>query len=80
MTDHVTFNLIPRDLADTAMSMSPKNWGRYERLRLVVGGALISVFIFVLVASYVWRRHGVFLLGWEDALAFAFAGAGLGWL
>jgi hypothetical protein len=80
MTDHVEFNLVPQDLADAALSMRPKNWGRHERLRLVLAGMCLLLLLFVLVASYVWRRHGVFMLRWEDALAFAFAGAALGWI
>jgi hypothetical protein len=35
--------------------------------------------IYFLLASYAWRIHDVFLLGWEDILAFAFAGAAMGW-
>ncbi len=79
MTDHIEFKPTPKDIGEAALAIRPKNWGRYERLRIVLGGAFISLSIFMAVAAFVWRRHGIFLLAWEDLLAFAFAGAVLGW-
>lgn len=80
MTERLSFNLIPQDVADATVAMRPKNWGRYERLRLVFAGACIALSMYMAVVTYMWRRHALFLLGWEDALAFAFAGSVLGFL
>ncbi|MEO8668965.1 MAG: YcxB family protein [Bauldia sp.] len=79
MNDHIEFTPAPADMAAAARDLRPRNWGRWDRLRLVLAGVLIALLIFFAIARYVWQQHGVYIVYWEDMAAFSFAGAVLGW-
>jgi hypothetical protein len=76
----IAFRPTPEDAAAAAVAIAPKLWGKYERLRLVLAGMALSCLIFFVVASYDWRAWGLFILRWEEIVAFLFAGAMMGWV
>ena len=80
MIAEVTFRPTPADRAAAASAMTPPRWGGYERLRLVLAGVSLLLLIFFLVAGYVWRNYGLFILNWRDAGGFVLAGGAMGWL
>src|SRR5262245_11318797 len=80
MTDRIEFTPTPADMAAAARDIRPRNWGRFERLRLVLAGICLTLLVFFLLAGYVWRWWEVYILRWEDIAAFAFAGGAMGWL
>lgn len=80
MTESITFKPSPADAAAAALALTPRKWGRYERLRLVLGGISLMLLVFFLIASYNWKTWGLFILRWDEVLAFSFAGAIMGWL
>ena len=80
MTLSVTFKPSPRDAADALSTLTPGNWGRYERTRYVLAGISLMLLAFFLIARYDWQFWGLFILNWEHIASFAFAGAIMGWL
>ena len=76
----IAFRPTPEDAAAAAVAIAPKPWGKYERLRLVLAGMALSSLVFFVIASYDWRAWGLFILRWEEIVAFLFAGAMMGWV
>jgi hypothetical protein len=80
MKDEIEFTPTPADLAAAARDMRPRNWGRFERLRFVLAGAVLTLLVFFLLAAYTWRTWDLFILRWEEIVAFALGGGVVGWL
>lgn len=80
MIAEVTFRPTPVDRAAVLTAMTPPRWGRFERLRYAGAGVSLLLLVFFVVARYVWQSHGLFIVSWRDAGAFAIAGAAMGWL
>src|SRR5690242_320632 len=57
MADQIEFTPTPADLARASRELRRGNWGRYERLRLMLAGASIVLLVYFLLASYAWRIH-----------------------
>lgn len=76
----IRFAPSPQDAANATLALAPGPWGGRERLRLTIAGASLALLVLFLIAAYVWRTFGLFILRIEEVAAFAFAGAAAGWL
>ncbi|WP_237152677.1 YcxB family protein [Oryzibacter oryziterrae] len=69
MTDFVDFTPTRKDVAALTAVMNPprwgaRHWGRYERLRLTLAGAVLMVLVFMAIKIYAQELTGQDLVGW----------------
>lgn len=74
----VEFKPTPEDAVATTAALSPRHWGRWEPVRIVVGGVVIMLAALIVIAAYDWRRWGLWILQWQEFAAFTIGGLLLG--
>jgi len=80
MAASVTFTPTPEQALAAAQVMRAPPWGRYERLRWVLAGALLGLLFLFVIATYDWRTWGLYIVRWQETASFAFGGAAMGWV
>ena len=80
MAASVTFTPTPEQALAAVRVMRPPRWGRYERLRWVVAGALLGLLFLFVIATYDWRTWSLYIIRWQELASFAFGGAAIGWV
>lgn len=80
MLPSVTFTPTPDMVLDAARAADPRHWGRHERLRWALAGAVLGLLVLVIVAQYAWRLREVYILYWQELALVAVAGGAAGWI